>query len=48
MFTLHVILNRASTVVKSLLREILNHAGTPKQGSPIRIASAHSSDSVYT
>ena len=35
-------------VVKSLLREILNHTGTPKQGSPIIVASAHGSDSVYT
>ena len=41
-------INRTSTVVKSLLREILNHTGTPKQGSPIIVASAHGSDSVYT
>ena len=34
--------------MKSLLREILNHAGTPKQGSPIIVASAHGSGSVYT
>ena len=36
------IINHASTVGKSLLGAVLNHAGTPKQ------ASAHGSDSVYT
>ena len=41
-------INHASMVVKSLLREILNHTGTPKQGSPIIVAPAHGSDSVYT
>ena len=41
-------INHASTVVKSLLREFLNHTGTPKQGSTIMVASAHISDSIYT
>ena len=41
-------INRANTVVKSLLREFLNHTGTPKQGSTIMVASAHISDSIYT
>ena len=43
---LHI--NRASTVVKSLTREFLNHIGTPKQGSTITVASAHVSHSIYT
>ena len=41
-------INHANTVVKSLLREFLNHTGTPKQGSTIMVASAHISDSIYT
>ena len=41
-------INHASTVVKSLLREFLNHTDTPKQGSTIMVASAHISDSIYT
>ena len=41
-------IDHVSTVVKSLLREFLNHTGTQKQGSPITIASTHGSDSVYT
>ena len=43
-------INRASTVVKSLLREFLNHTRTVTKTRycPIIVASGHGSDSVYT